>query len=650
MKKRFAILTALLMLLMITLIACKKEGSGLSGDNIDVKAVTTTKAITLKYTFPTNENIKKGTAKLSVKYYLVTADETDNDDYKGYKDLDFLSKSVITSYELTFSNLDSATEYRFELYLTYDGDTSVLRNDKFKTSSNNTEDDAIVIKNADDFLNNIQQEGYYTLENDIDFDGATVTLPFNSANKFKGTFDGNGKTISNFVLESNTDVGLFRFTDGATIKNLTIDNATVSAARSGFDGGILIGEAVKTKVENVTINNSNMTVECDIASTAYRLGGLVGFANGGLFENNHINEFNLKLTKSSLNVMCGLYIGSIEGEALQKQGEEDTSIVANSSVEGKIVSALNYETATQGYNYVGGFIGNVGTTSRIKDCYTDNEIIISKYTNSTTSSYNNFTLAVGGFAGTNARGSASIDIENCLAITSMELHAGTIDEDAAIVADYSDVKISKNSVNVAGFIGYVFKPFNKIYQSYVYFKSEIIANMLVDTDYSKASSFSQDETYYKLVGDDYVEQTDVTEANFSNYYYPEINTAAFSDEKNYYTLSDENTDEKTLSKANITEFDDGVTYYILVKASSYNSVDTYYETADDGLTYTLATVSEDTFSNYYVKGTKKIYVVDFARSQDDTKIMECETSKDSSTFENLNSDIKAYLTENYLNN
>ena len=36
MKKRFAILTALLMLLMITLMAGKKEGSGLSGDNIDV--------------------------------------------------------------------------------------------------------------------------------------------------------------------------------------------------------------------------------------------------------------------------------------------------------------------------------------------------------------------------------------------------------------------------------------------------------------------------------------------------------------------------------------------------------------------------------------------------------------------------------------
>ena len=45
---------------MFTLMACKKEGSGLSGDNIDVNATTTTKSITLKYTLPANDNIKKG--------------------------------------------------------------------------------------------------------------------------------------------------------------------------------------------------------------------------------------------------------------------------------------------------------------------------------------------------------------------------------------------------------------------------------------------------------------------------------------------------------------------------------------------------------------------------------------------------------------
>ena len=644
MKKRFAILTALLMLLMITLMACKKEGSGLSGDNIDVKATTTTSSITLKYTFPTNENIKKGTAKLSVKYYLVTEDEDDNDDYKSYKDLDFSGKSVITSYELTFNNLDAATEYRFELYLTFDGDTSVLRNDKFKTSSNNTEDDAISIKNAEDFLNSIQQEGYYTLENDIDFDGDTVTLPFNATNKFKGTFDGNGKTIKNFVLESNSDIGLFRFTDGATIKNLTIENATVSASRSGFDGGILIGEASKTIVDNVTIKDSNMTGECDLASTAYRLGGLVGYADGGLFTNNKVENFNLKLTKSSLNVICGLYVGEITGEALGKPGEEAPSIISNSSAIGTIKAALNYETSTQGINYVGGFVGNVGTPSAIKDCYSDNEIVISKYTMSTNTSYNNFTLAVGGFAGTNARGSGSIDIENCLAITSMSLNAGPVEDDAPIVGDYTNYKISKNKVNVSGFLGLAYEPFNKISQSYVYYKEETFMNMLANDEYSKATSYSADETYYELVSDTYVEKTDVTESNFSNYYLPEVNTAEYSSEKNYYILAEEN----TLTKVNITEFEDGVTYYLLNKATSFNSNKDYYET-EDGEEFTLAEdVTEKTFSNYYTKGTRKIYVVDFASPEGSSKFIECQTSNNGATYEHLNADIKAYLTDNYL--
>ena len=60
--------------------------------------------------------------------------------------------------------------------------------------------------------------GYYVLENDIVYTGKQNKV------KFRGTFDGNGKTIST----TNMNNGLFSYTLGCTIKNLTV-KATFNA-------------------------------------------------------------------------------------------------------------------------------------------------------------------------------------------------------------------------------------------------------------------------------------------------------------------------------------------------------------------------------------------------------------------------------------
>ena len=67
----------------------------------------------------------------------------------------------------------------------------------------------------------------------------TIDLPF------KGTFDGQGHTIKGlkydrelFTPKANT--GLFASTDGAIIKNLTLEDAYIGA---DFRGGVLVGRA-----------------------------------------------------------------------------------------------------------------------------------------------------------------------------------------------------------------------------------------------------------------------------------------------------------------------------------------------------------------------------------------------------------------------
>ena len=118
------------------------------------------------------------------------------------------------------------------------------------------------------------------LNNDIDLGGIEWT-PIGdyrfSANRFCGTFDGQGYTISNFKITKKTDkddankssYGFFGNMEG-TVKNLTISNATVS---SYAYCGALIGRVNNGTVENCHVINSN------VSCSYWQAGGMIGQAN-----------------------------------------------------------------------------------------------------------------------------------------------------------------------------------------------------------------------------------------------------------------------------------------------------------------------------------------------------------------------------------
>lgn len=105
-----------------------------------------------------------------------------------------------------------------------------------------------------------------TLDRDINL----ANLPFNpighSANghSFQGTFDGQGYTISNLHQQSDLGAwqyegeyyGLFAFTEGATIKNVTIADAYISSGRNEAAG--VVGNAVDTTFSDITISNTTL--------------------------------------------------------------------------------------------------------------------------------------------------------------------------------------------------------------------------------------------------------------------------------------------------------------------------------------------------------------------------------------------------------
>ena len=85
---------------------------------------------------------------------------------------------------------------------------------------------------------------------------------------FSGVFDGGGHTISNYsthygkYIQANTNMGFFPSTNGATIKNVTFDNGTISSYSGSYDGlGLVAGSMTDTTVTGVNITNSNILLD-----------------------------------------------------------------------------------------------------------------------------------------------------------------------------------------------------------------------------------------------------------------------------------------------------------------------------------------------------------------------------------------------------
>lgn len=135
----------------------------------------------------------------------------------------------------------------------------------------------LLIHNAADwntFASNVS--GGTTYEGQIvkladDFDNSTaVTTMVGDPNntKFKGTFDGNGKTLNIALTPSVTYGAPFRSIDGATIKNLKVEG-TISSSQDRL-GGI-----VGSTHGDVTIENCECKVAITSAQATSYIGGIV---------------------------------------------------------------------------------------------------------------------------------------------------------------------------------------------------------------------------------------------------------------------------------------------------------------------------------------------------------------------------------------
>lgn len=120
--------------------------------------------------------------------------------------------------------------------------------------------------------NNIS--AHFKMVEDVDLTGEAWSKIGGISKKFKGVFDGNGKTIIGAnIINPGAWSGFFGVIDGGTVKNLWLKDISVTAG--GESVGAMVGYIL-----NGTINNCAVTGTIN-GGTYNNIGGLVGLVGGG---------------------------------------------------------------------------------------------------------------------------------------------------------------------------------------------------------------------------------------------------------------------------------------------------------------------------------------------------------------------------------
>lgn len=248
---------------------------------------------------------------------------------------------------------------------------------------------------------------HYALRYSIDLTGSDQTPIGNTKeNAFKGKFDGLdnsifGLSINNSDNSKGDATGLFGFTDGAIMGNVTLiaGNDGVSIQGGATDTGAFIGHAVNTTVKGVnstlkvsgtknvggiigyakddtgrtysfadasgsvqpdsrSSELSNLTNTGNVSGVS-NVGGLVGYMEGGKLSNDEENRvqykgsYNLgKITGIDNGSDYSYNIGGMIGKA------------ENATVGGTKNTLINYNTVEGGYN-VGGIVGSISNNTTV---------------------------------------------------------------------------------------------------------------------------------------------------------------------------------------------------------------------------------------------------------------------------------------------
>ncbi|MGA2093665.1 MAG: hypothetical protein ABSH16_09700 [Sedimentisphaerales bacterium] len=194
------------------------------------------------------------------------------------------------------------------------------------------------------------------------YTGTQYKIIGNSTPQFTGSFDGDGHIIRNLTYTTTAAtsyVGLFGDTNGASIKNLGLEDVNIYAG--GGRTGCLAGEQ---DYGTITSCYSTGSVNSNSASSYAYTGGLVGYQFRGAITSSY----------SSSSVICTAKSPAISGGLV---GWLDDSSITSSCSTGNIVA-----TSTSTNAYAGGLVGTTTPYDgfgNISSCYSKGNVVSVSY-------------------------------------------------------------------------------------------------------------------------------------------------------------------------------------------------------------------------------------------------------------------------------
>ena len=237
---------------------------------------------------------------------------------------------------------------------------------------------------------------YFRLEADIDLGGRNWTpigcgvYDYGGADNiieelsraFSGIFDGNGRTVSNFIVTDSqpTEIrnndntyysfGLFGALDGATVKNLRITGAVINADKSAEQSVCYAGILAGVIAGQSSVSGCDVSGEVSVSATTVYAGLLAGDGNSepAVSDGNSVTGYRNTVTDcmASGSVRAdaseNVYAGGLLG------GSSYTDIT-------RCIAAAALEVSAARGGYACGFVGYCEYNSDITYCYADSSVL-----------------------------------------------------------------------------------------------------------------------------------------------------------------------------------------------------------------------------------------------------------------------------------
>lgn len=221
----------------------------------------------------------------------------------------------------------------------------------------------------------------YKLGCDVDFKGEALKIIGDystSYSYFSGYFEGDGYTISNFVIDASDKpyVGVFGYVIAgisddysATISNVALENYTVTASVNGsmLAVGSLVGYGVGANVYACRMENGVIDVYADTSYFAYA-GGVFGVQQSAFSESYNLRCYssvsyttaNVEINANAGYVLCA---GGVSGYLVSNE-DATTAYIVNSYSDSVVTGAIRS----------GGIVGYMGDHTAVANCYSSGDV------------------------------------------------------------------------------------------------------------------------------------------------------------------------------------------------------------------------------------------------------------------------------------